>query len=183
MRRAVQPRLGSALRFSQPLSGFLADPSFAALFRAATVPGILPSESSPRKDRVPLSRPPCFPAVIHRRALACHPRPYYHRFHRLLRLRAVAWIPTAAIGFHSMNRSPLPGCPGPQVTEPPRSDSFTDFEASIPLRVRSYQTGLPRPGGRSSLGFLPLQSFLQPHLGSSTRPGLEDLNPLPRPKT
>jgi hypothetical protein len=35
--------LGSALRLSQPLSGFLADPSFAALFRAATVRGILPS--------------------------------------------------------------------------------------------------------------------------------------------
>jgi hypothetical protein len=61
MRRAVHSRLGSALRFSQPLSGFLADPSFAALFRAATVPGIPPSECSPRKDRAPLSRPPCIP--------------------------------------------------------------------------------------------------------------------------
>jgi hypothetical protein len=69
VRRVVRPRLGSALGFSQPLSGFLAVPSFAAMFRAATVPGILPSELSPRRDRVPLSRPPCSPAVIHQHAI------------------------------------------------------------------------------------------------------------------
>jgi len=68
VRRVVRPRLGSALGLSQPLSGFLATSSFAALFRAATVPGILPSELSPRRDRLPLSRPPCSLAVIHRRA-------------------------------------------------------------------------------------------------------------------
>jgi hypothetical protein len=61
-------RPGSALRLSQPLSGFLADPSFAALFRAATVPGVLPSESSPRRNRAPLSRPRCSLVVIHPRA-------------------------------------------------------------------------------------------------------------------
>jgi hypothetical protein len=33
--------------------------------------------------------------------------------------------------------SPFPGRPGPRVAEPPRPASFTDFEASIPLRVRS----------------------------------------------
>jgi hypothetical protein len=37
MRQGVQVCLGSALRLSQPLSGFLARSSFAALFRAATV--------------------------------------------------------------------------------------------------------------------------------------------------
>jgi len=68
MKRAVLSRSGSTLGFSQPLSGFLACPSFAALFRAATVPGILPLELSPRKDRAPLSRPLCFPDVIHQRA-------------------------------------------------------------------------------------------------------------------
>jgi hypothetical protein len=137
MRRAVHSHLGSARRFSQPLSGFLANPSFAALFHAATVPGILPSECFPRRDRVPLSWPPCSLVVIRRRALASCSRPYYHRFHRLPRFHAVAWIPTAATGFHSMNRSPFPGHPGPRTAEPPRPASFTDFEASIPLRVRS----------------------------------------------
>jgi len=53
----VTPRPGSAPRLSQPLSGFLADPKFAALFHAAAVRGYLPSELSPRRDRAPLSRP------------------------------------------------------------------------------------------------------------------------------
>jgi len=48
---------GSALRLFQPLSGFVASSSFAALFRAATVRGVLPSEVSPRRNRAPLSRP------------------------------------------------------------------------------------------------------------------------------
>jgi len=50
--------LGSALRLFQPRSGFLAVPSFAGLFHPATVRGVLPSEFSPRRNRVPLSRPP-----------------------------------------------------------------------------------------------------------------------------
>jgi len=46
-----------------PLTGFLnpsavsATPSSTALFRAAAVPELLPTELSPRKDRAPLSRP------------------------------------------------------------------------------------------------------------------------------
>jgi hypothetical protein len=57
MRWFVPSHPGSALRLSQPLSGFLAHPSFVALFRATTVPGILPSELFPHEDRAPLSRP------------------------------------------------------------------------------------------------------------------------------
>jgi hypothetical protein len=53
-----QSRPGSAHRFSQPLSGFLARPSFAALSHAATVLGSPPSEPSPRRNRAPLSGPP-----------------------------------------------------------------------------------------------------------------------------
>jgi hypothetical protein len=48
---------GSALGLSQPLSGFLASPSCAALFHAAAAHGLFPSESSPHKGRAPLSRP------------------------------------------------------------------------------------------------------------------------------
>jgi len=71
--------LSSALRFSQPLSGFLADPSFAALFRAATVLGFALLQSFPlAQSRAPLSRPAGSPAVIRRRA-ETHPRPPYHR--------------------------------------------------------------------------------------------------------
>jgi len=41
VKRAVYPRLSSARRLSQPLSGFPASSSSTALFRAATVPGLL----------------------------------------------------------------------------------------------------------------------------------------------
>jgi len=51
-----KPTPGSALRFFQPPSGFPADPSFAALFHAATVPGVPLSECSPRRKLYPLSR-------------------------------------------------------------------------------------------------------------------------------
>jgi hypothetical protein len=57
MRRGVTPA-------TVPLSGFLnlsavsqQASRFVALFHATTVPGILPSEFSPRRDHVPLSRP------------------------------------------------------------------------------------------------------------------------------
>jgi hypothetical protein len=47
---ARQLHLGSALRLSLPLSGFLAGSSFAALFRAATVPGIPPFRVFPSQE-------------------------------------------------------------------------------------------------------------------------------------
>jgi len=56
------------------------------------------------------------------------------------------------------------------------SPNFTHFEALILLRVRSRQLGLPLASGRSSPGFMPLWSFLLPHLGPSTRPDHKDLN-------
>jgi hypothetical protein len=92
-------RLGSALRLSQPLSGFLASPSFAALFHAATVPGVLPSESSPRRNRAPLSRPHCSLAVIHQRAETPPPRPCHCQFHRLPTLSRSCLAPRGSYGL------------------------------------------------------------------------------------
>jgi hypothetical protein len=96
-------RCGSALRFSQPLGGFLASPGFAALFHAAAARGVLPSEpcSSPG-SRAPLGVAllPCSspPAAIVRGSSAAFslrvsptPAP----------LDAVAWFPTGA-------RTPFP---------------------------------------------------------------------------
>jgi len=54
---SVPTHPGSALRFSQPHSGFLAGTNATGLFRPATVPRLSPSEVSPRKNRAPLSRP------------------------------------------------------------------------------------------------------------------------------
>jgi len=72
VRRAVRARLGSTLGFSQPLSGFLAVPSFAALFRAATSSWdppfrAFPSQRSAHPSRgrlLPCSYPPtCLSAL------------------------------------------------------------------------------------------------------------------------
>jgi hypothetical protein len=65
---AIRPsRCGSALRFSRPLSGFLAGPGSAALFRAAAARGVLPSEHcSSLGSRAPLGVA-CFLAVLHHR--------------------------------------------------------------------------------------------------------------------
>jgi hypothetical protein len=51
MKRAVHSRLGSALRLSQPLSGFLATPGLRGLVSCRNRSWDLPPECSPRKDR------------------------------------------------------------------------------------------------------------------------------------
>lgn len=80
-------RCGSAPGFSQPLSGFLASPSFAALFHAAAARGVLPSEpSSSPGSRAPLGVAvlPCSsPPGVTPRARA---RPFHSGFHRRPRL-------------------------------------------------------------------------------------------------
>ena len=152
-------RFGSALRLSQPLSGFLANPSSAALFRAATVPGTLPSERSPRRDRLPLSGQLGFPAVIHRRAETHASTPYRPWFHRRPRERVRLDSPTT-MGSLSPSRSPSPGHPGCRATGPLRPASFTYFEASLPLRVRSLPRRVSPPGQVAALlGFFPSRVF------------------------
>jgi hypothetical protein len=85
MRWVVPFHLGSALRFSQPPSGFLADLDSTALLRAATVPGIPPFRVFPSQEsRTPLGAT-CSLAVVHRRAGTRLPAPCYYRFRRLPR--------------------------------------------------------------------------------------------------
>jgi len=136
-------RPGSALRFSQPPSGFPADPSFAALFHAATVPGVLPSESSPHRNRAPLSRPPA-PLWLSTRVQDAA---------SWILLPPVSPTPTLSrsclvprdgyrLPFHApKHASRLPWI---QATELARSASFTHFEALILLRVRPHQPESPR---------------------------------------
>jgi len=67
LRWSVLSHHGSALRFSQPLSGFLAHPSLATFFHAAAARGVLPSERcSSLGSRAPLGVA-CSPAVLHHR--------------------------------------------------------------------------------------------------------------------
>jgi hypothetical protein len=147
-------RLGSALRLSQPLSGFLASSSFTALFRAATVRGVLPSEVSPRKNRAPLSRP-LASAVIHRCARTYPFALYHRRFHRRPhpRVRLPGFPDDYEVPL--THRGALPSPSELERAEPSCSASFIHFEAFILLRVRSHRPRLPRTGRRSSRGFLP----------------------------
>jgi len=86
-------RLGSALRFAPPPSGFLAGSRLAAFFHAARRSWALLLQSLPcREARAPLGAV-CSLAVIHRRAWTHRPRPCHRPFHRRPRFRAVAWIP------------------------------------------------------------------------------------------
>jgi hypothetical protein len=178
-----RPSLGSALRFSQPLSGFLAGRSCVALFHATTVPGILPSELFPHKDRVPLSRS-LAPLQLSTGVLKC----------------AVLCLSPLVSPTSTLSRSCL---------VPPRLwTSFQQAEACFPVVLGSAQRihlvppaspasklsspcetvpatlGRPSAAGRFSPGFfLPLRSFLLPRLGFSTRPGLVDLSSLLCPRT
>jgi hypothetical protein len=88
MKWVVQAHFGSALRLSQPLSGFLAHPDSTALLRAAAVPGIPPFRVFPSQEsRTPLGAT-CSLAVVHERAGTRLPGPCYRRFRRLPRSHA-----------------------------------------------------------------------------------------------
>jgi len=148
-------RFGSALRLSQPLSGFLACSSFAALFRTATVRGVLPSEASPRRNRAPLSRsraPLRLSTGVPRRARSRFITAGFTNSHT--RKRSCLDSPTT-MRFIFTHRGALP-CSSELVrAEPSCSASFTHFEALFLLQVRSRRPRLPRPDGRSSRRFLP----------------------------
>jgi len=168
-------RPGSALRFSQPPSGFPADPSFAALFHAATVPGVLPSESSPHRNRAPLSRPPA-PLWLSTRVQD-----------------AASWIllppvsPTPTLSRSCLvppaTMDSLFTCPKTRFPVALDSSSKTALYGELHL-LRSLipltnpfaiDSGCPSPTADTLLGFS-LQSLLRPRLEASTRPGHEDLN-------
>jgi hypothetical protein len=68
--------------------------------------------------------------------------------------------PPTTMGSLSPSRSPSPGHPGCRATGPPRPASFTYFEASLPLRVRSplSQVSLTQRAA-ALLGFFPSRVF------------------------
>jgi len=184
MRWVVPSHLGSALRFSQPLSGFPAHPSFVALFRATTVPGILPSELFPREDRLPLSRPlaplQLSTDVLKRadRRLVAAGFTDVHAFTRLPGFPTDYGLP-----FHEREvRFPVvPGFAQRNRFVPPASPTSELFS---PRETVPTTLGCPSAAGRDSPGFCtPLRSILLPRLGLSTRPDLVDLNTPLRPKT
>jgi len=154
MKWGVTPTSGSALGFSQPLSGFQASSNSTALFQAATVPErplrVFPS----RRSCTPLGATG-FPAVIHRCARTRRLRPYHPAFHRLPRQKRSRLDPRETMNSLSPSRSPSPGCSGPPTAGSLPTTRFTHFEAFFPPRVRSHRNEFPRDGGRSSPGLWP----------------------------
>jgi hypothetical protein len=165
---------GSALRFSQPLSGFLASSSSTALFRAATVPGLPPAEPSPREDRAPLSgplAPPRLSTGVRERTARDLVTSGFPDSRARARSRLV---PPLTMGFLSASSRPLPGHPGSRAAEPPDSASFTRLGAFLPSRIRSWRPGLPLATSRCSPGPSPLQRPFQtsdPRPAPTRRPG------------
>jgi hypothetical protein len=166
-------RRGSAPRFSQPLSGFLAHPGFAALFHAAAARGVLPSEpcSSPGSRAplgvavLPCSSPPGVNSQGSNEAfsLRVSPTPAPHD--------AIAWLPTGArtpfpprvrVRPHRLPRRPDP-------VRPPGlgRSGFGCFEALIPPRSRTAGAAEATFHGRCSPGLRPSRALLRSSLGTS----------------
>jgi hypothetical protein len=148
-------RLGSALRFAPPPSGFLAGSRLAAFFHAARRSWALLLQSLPcRQARTPLGAR-CSLAVIHRRAWTRRSGPCHRPFHRRPRSRAVAWIPGRLRGsfpcpgrhlraaLASAFQCALPGPSRPRATEPSRSARFTRFGAFFLPAGRAPPSGSP----------------------------------------
>lgn len=121
------PRRGSALRRSQPPSGFLARPGSTAFFHAAAAPGSHPSElcSSPRS--APLSGPPCSLAVLRRASVVC-------RCPSRAARPSLAWRVEAEASTPPGSRAPLRSLRRDTGSRPaargPVTPGFTDARAS-----------------------------------------------------
>jgi hypothetical protein len=142
------------------------------LFHATTVPGILPSEPSPRRNRAPLSRPlaplQLSTAVLERalRALSSSVSPDAHTFARLpgspddygssfhapRRISRVPWNPVC--GTAPFRRLRLL-----RSLDPPANPFSTD-------------PSCPEPAADALLGFCPSRVFSSLALDPRTRPGL-----------
>jgi hypothetical protein len=104
-------RLSSALRFSQPFSGFLAGTSLEPYFRLKPFGLRPPTEVSPRKNRVFFFRSASSLAVIRAFKVRETQSTFHDRFQRRTSLNSIAAIPRIAIGFLSTFRKTFPGYP------------------------------------------------------------------------
>jgi hypothetical protein len=155
-------RCGSALRFSQPLSGFLASPGFAALFHAAAARGVLPSEpcSSPG-SRAPLGVAllPCSsPPGVNPGARAW---PFHSGFHRRPRL-ATRWPgspPELGHRFHRACAYARIGFPGALtlLAHPGVATFRLRLLRSLDPPAKPYRPRSPKrpPAAVALLGFAP----------------------------
>jgi hypothetical protein len=151
------PTPGSALRLSQPLSGFPASPSFAALFHAAAVRDSpfrgFPSQESrapPRAASAPLRSSTDVPNG-HR------PRLVTAGFLDARALGAVAGLPRRLWAPFSRTREHASWSPWTRTTEPILFRPLHPLRSlDPPANPFALRPGRPERSGRSSPGFAPL---------------------------
>jgi hypothetical protein len=171
MSRAVQAHHWSALRLSQPLSGFRFDRVPRPCFVPQPFLDCLPSECSPREDRVPLSGPlaPLQLSTVLRNAPPATLSPEVSPTPTLL-----AQLPGSPTNYGSPfhgSEGPLPGRPGSQAEGSPRPPASPASKlCSLHESVRT-DSSCPEPSGRYSPGVVPLSRPNRPNLGSSNPPG------------
>jgi hypothetical protein len=171
---------GSALRLSQPLSGF-SRPMLRGPVSCHSRPWDPPFRAFPsRGSRAPLEVAGSL-AVVHRRAWVRRASPCHRWFHRRPRLRAVAWLLQRLWTSFRQVEACFPSVLGAARRThlvPPASPAS---KLSSPRETVPAASGCPSVAGRFYLGFLPHRSVLLPRLGFSTRPGLVDPSSLLRP--
>jgi len=169
MPRAVQARHWSALRFSQPLSGFRTDRVPRPCFVPQPFLDCLPSECSPREDRVPLSEPLASLqlSTVLRNAPPATLSPAVSPTPALL-----AQLPGSPANYGSPfhgSEGPLPGRPGPPTEGSPLPPASPASKLSSLHESVRTDSSCPEPSGRYSPGLVPLSRPNRPNLGSSPR--------------
>lgn len=176
----VHPRTGSARRFSQPLGGFLADPSSRPCFVPLPSLGYLSLQSlASQRSRTRL-RVACSPAVIPaqpaRAGATLSPRV------SPTPTPSLRPLPTSPRGYERSFSAPSmvgtpPDHPGPHAAGSCPTARITRFEASFPLRSASCVIPASLLAGAAVLSwaFRPSRAF-------STRP-LDPLADPPHPRS
>jgi hypothetical protein len=180
MLRAVQtPNWFRSQAFSTS-QRFPHGPSSTALFHTATVPGLPPSESSPREDRVPFSGPlaPLQLSTVLRNVPPVTLSPEVSPTPTLL-----TQLPGSSTNYGSpfhASADTLPGRPGSRAAEPflPPASPASKL-CSLHESVRTASS-CPEPSGRYSLGLLPLLRFSTAQ-ASDPRPAWPLADPSSRP--
>jgi len=167
--------------FDQPLSGFLASPSFVALFHATAVPEVLPSESSPHRNRAPLSRP-LAPSRSATRFTNDTTRALSPPVSSTPTLTRSGLIPPTTMSSLSARRSTLPGHSGPKrrsTSAPPATPTSKPCSSCESVRT---DPSCPAPMADPLLGSCLSRAFSSHASGLRTRPAPESPEHAPSPK-
>jgi len=168
--RAAQAHHWSALRLFQPRSGFRINRVPRPYFMPQPFLDCLPSECSPREDRVPLSGPLASMqlSTVLRNAPPATLSPEVSPTPTLL-TQSPGSPSNYGSPFHE-SEGPLPGRPGsPTEGSPLPPASPASKLSSLHESVRT-DPSCPEPSGRYSPGLVPLSRPNRPDLGSSNPP-------------